>query len=76
MELTTAVVRAGLTPKYKDIQTLCSMLTYKQVSSVDDITIMSRLYYFLYILLVPHVCIWQVYRSSVFTMLPVIFSDL
>ncbi|EAZ08978.1 hypothetical protein OsI_31243 [Oryza sativa Indica Group] len=24
------VVRAGLTPKYKDIQTLCSMLTYKQ----------------------------------------------
>ena len=27
------VVRAGLTPKYKDIQTLCSMLTYKQVSA-------------------------------------------
>ncbi|RLM61893.1 hypothetical protein C2845_PM14G06170 [Panicum miliaceum] len=24
------VVRAGLTPKYKDIQTPCSMLTYKQ----------------------------------------------
>lgn len=24
------VVRAGLTPKYKDVQTLCSMLTYKQ----------------------------------------------
>ncbi|KAG2582635.1 hypothetical protein PVAP13_6KG185700 [Panicum virgatum] len=24
------VARAGLTPKYKDIQTLCSMLTYKQ----------------------------------------------
>ncbi|KAG6480995.1 hypothetical protein ZIOFF_057586 [Zingiber officinale] len=27
------VVRAGLTPKYIDIQTLCSMLTYKQVNS-------------------------------------------
>jgi mannose-6-phosphate isomerase len=26
------VVRAGLTPKYRDVQTLCSMLTYKQVS--------------------------------------------
>jgi len=25
------VVRAGLTPKLRDIQTLCSMLTYKQV---------------------------------------------
>lgn len=25
------VVRAGLTPKHRDIQTLCSMLTYKQV---------------------------------------------
>ncbi|KAK4284234.1 hypothetical protein QN277_001093 [Acacia crassicarpa] len=24
------VVRAGLTPKYRDVQTLCSMLTYKQ----------------------------------------------
>ena len=23
------VVRAGLTPKYKDVNTLCSMLTYK-----------------------------------------------
>jgi mannose-6-phosphate isomerase len=27
------VVRAGLTPKLRDIQTLCSMLTYKQVIS-------------------------------------------
>lgn len=27
------VVRAGLTPKFRDVQTLCSMLTYKQVSS-------------------------------------------
>lgn len=55
------VVRAGLTPKYKDIQTLCSMLTYKQVSI--DITIVSRLYYFLYIVYLFHlyVCIWQVY---------------
>lgn len=26
------VVRAGLTPKYRDVQTLCSMLTYKQVN--------------------------------------------
>lgn len=26
------VVRAGLTPKYRDVQTLCSMLTYKHVS--------------------------------------------
>lgn len=25
------VVRAGFTPKYRDTQTLCSMLTYKQV---------------------------------------------
>lgn len=25
------VVRAGLTPKNRDVQTLCSMLTYKQV---------------------------------------------
>lgn len=25
------VVRAGLTPKFRDVQTLCSMLTYKQV---------------------------------------------
>ena len=28
------VVRAGLTPKYRDVQTLCSMLTYKQVSVI------------------------------------------
>ena len=26
------VVRAGLTPKYRDVQTLCSMLTCNQVS--------------------------------------------
>jgi len=26
------VVRAGLTPKYRDVQTLCSMLTYNQAS--------------------------------------------
>lgn len=25
------VVRAGLTPKYRDVETLCSMLTYNQV---------------------------------------------
>lgn len=29
MALSDNVVRAGLTPKYKDVQTLCSMLTYK-----------------------------------------------
>lgn len=28
------VVRAGLTPKHRDIQTLCSMLTYKQVQGL------------------------------------------
>lgn len=27
------VVRAGLTPKYRDVKTLCSMLSYRQVSS-------------------------------------------
>lgn len=27
------VVRAGLTPKFKDVETLCSMLTYKMDSS-------------------------------------------
>jgi len=26
------VVRAGLTPKHRDVQSLCSMLTYKQVN--------------------------------------------
>lgn len=26
------VVRAGLTPKFRDVQTLCAMLTYKQVN--------------------------------------------
>lgn len=26
------VVRAGLTPKHRDVQTLCSMLTYKLVT--------------------------------------------
>ncbi|KAH7658477.1 Mannose-6-phosphate isomerase type I protein [Dioscorea alata] len=30
------VVRAGLTPKYKDVQTLCSMLTYKQARLSRD----------------------------------------
>lgn len=28
------VVRAGLTPKHRDVQTLCSMLTYKQVKNL------------------------------------------
>lgn len=31
------VVRAGLTPKKLDVQTLCSMLTYKQVASTSHI---------------------------------------
>ncbi|XVF31601.1 hypothetical protein REPUB_Repub17cG0005100 [Reevesia pubescens] len=30
MAMSDNVVRAGLTPKHRDIQTLCSMLTYKQ----------------------------------------------
>lgn len=31
------VVRAGLTPKYKDVKTLCSMLTYKTKSAKEQI---------------------------------------
>ena len=30
------VVRAGLTPKFRDTDTLCSMLTYKQVRKEGD----------------------------------------
>ena len=30
------VVRAGLTPKHRDVQTLCSMLTYKLVSDTTN----------------------------------------
>lgn len=30
------VVRAGLTPKNRDVQTLCSMLTYKQVMTTKN----------------------------------------
>lgn len=30
------VVRAGLTPKHRDIQTLCSMLTYNQVQLLPN----------------------------------------
>ena len=30
------VVRAGLTPKHRDVQTLCSMLTYKQVNDTSQ----------------------------------------
>lgn len=30
------VVRAGLTPKYRDVETLCSMLTYKQVMKLFE----------------------------------------
>lgn len=33
------VVRAGFTPKYRDTQTLCSMLTYKQVSHDLEISL-------------------------------------
>lgn len=33
------VVRAGLTPKHRDVQTLCSMLTYKQVKTKDSFSI-------------------------------------
>jgi len=31
------VVRAGLTPKYRDVSTLCEMLTYRQFQSVDEL---------------------------------------
>lgn len=31
------VVRAGLTPKHRDVRTLCSMLTYNQVKNHSDI---------------------------------------
>lgn len=31
------VVRAGLTPKYKDVETLCSMLTYETKSAEENI---------------------------------------
>ena len=30
------VVRAGLTPKFKDVKTLCEMLTYKSLSPKDQ----------------------------------------
>jgi mannose-6-phosphate isomerase len=32
------VVRAGLTPKYRDVETLGDMLTYKQVSCIFMVT--------------------------------------
>jgi mannose-6-phosphate isomerase len=35
MALSDNVVRAGLTPKLKDCETLCQMLTYKYVHSTD-----------------------------------------
>ena len=31
------VVRAGLTPKYKDVSTLCEMLTYKSTTAEERI---------------------------------------
>lgn len=31
------VVRAGLTPKYKDVETLCEMLEYKPSTASDNI---------------------------------------
>ncbi len=31
------VVRAGLTPKYKDVPTLCEMLTYKATTAKERI---------------------------------------
>jgi mannose-6-phosphate isomerase len=36
------VVRAGFTPKYKDTDTLCSMLTYKQVRTLGWLCIRVR----------------------------------
>lgn len=38
------VVRAGLTPKKLDVQTLCSMLTYKQVMADKFSCLVSLLY--------------------------------
>lgn len=32
------VVRAGLTPKHMDVNTLCSMLTYKQVKIFSSLS--------------------------------------
>lgn len=46
------VVRAGLTPKYRDVQTLCSMLTYKQVSfMIISICDLCPFFFFLILLL-------------------------
>lgn len=36
------VVRAGLTPKSLDVQTLCSMLSYKQVMMINGGMILSN----------------------------------
>lgn len=38
------VVRAGFTSKYRDTQTLCSMLTYKQVTTLLSLAISTVTY--------------------------------
>jgi len=38
------VVRAGLTPKFIDVPTLCSMLTYKQVNHITHQTVYRNFY--------------------------------
>ena len=66
------VVRAGLTPKYKDIQTLCSMLTYKQVSvDINYYRVLSILFLPLYFTCSTSMLVFASI-SSVFTVLPVI----
>ena len=66
------VVRAGLTPKYKDIQTLRSMLTYKHVSvDINYYRVMSILFLPLYFTCSTSMLVFASI-SSVFTVLPVI----
>ena len=36
------VVRAGLTPKYRDVATLCEMLTYRQFASADELLLQPK----------------------------------
>ena len=66
------VVRAGLTPKYRDVQTLCSMLTYKQVSvDINYYRVLSILFLPLYFTCSTSMFVFASI-SSVFTVLPVI----
>jgi mannose-6-phosphate isomerase class I len=55
------VVRAGLTPKYRDVQTLCSMLTYKQVSVIVTFCFSYTIYVFIDVYLFHKFFTWQVH---------------